>query len=923
MRMTARVLGVAGLVLLLATACRDDADALPAAQQALSRHDANAALVHLKLALQQHPDTALARFLMGRLLLERGDAAGAAIELGKAKDLGHPAEQVLPLLARALLRQGEHVQVLQVVAEGEALPPAARADLQTSAAIVRFRQGNQVAGEAALDGALRLSPGLVAARVLRAERLAAGGDRAAALAFSHETVRGSPADAAAWLAHAQLLSATGEAGATEALAAFRQVVELKGDIPAARAGILRILVERQAFQEAETELAALRQQYPQHAATVYFDAVLALHRGDTAAARAGADKLVGAAPAQPEYSRLAAAVSLETGELPKAAAQLRVALQAHPGDRSLRRLLGLTLVRHGEGRQALEVLQPLTGPGATDAEALALAAVASLQQGEPARAKALFAAASQHAAPGNAHLQATLALGRLTSGDAGAALRQLEELARADSGDGLDLALISARIQRQELEPALRAVEALERKQPRNPMVPLLRGDIQLRRGDRAAAQASFEGALQLSPHFFPAAAALADLDLREHRMDQARARFTTLLARDPGNAAAMMALARLDELAGTAPQESSRLLGDAVRSEPMQVAPRLRLIEHELRQGNWRAALTAADNAVQAMPSDLRLQGALARACMSAHEYNRAVQVLGKLAVAQPQSAGPLRQLARAQMALHRVDAARDALQQAARHGPEGAMALSDLARLEIASGRLDEARRIARQLQSTYPDKPLGYLLAGEAANAGRAWAEAEAAFGAAQARGHDNAQAAIGLHGALLGAGKAEPAERLATRWVREHPKDADFAQYLGDRALLARDYAGAVAHYQATLQRRPDSAAALNNLAWAAHQLGRPEALSYAERAVRLRPGEAAFVDTLARLLAAAGQWQPAIRNQVRAVELAPDLPAYRVALARLYLQAGEKAQARAELQRLDGTSIGPNERTQVADLRKLL
>lgn len=915
------LLGTALLMGLVA--CRDEADPLKEAQQALARHDGGAALVHLKLALERQPHSALARFLMGQVLLERGEAPAAVIELSKARELGHPPEQVLPPLARALSRQGEHVRVLLLEGEQQQpLPPAAQADLMTSVALAHFKRNDGAAGEAALAEALRLSPGHVPARLLRMQRLAAAGDAAAALALSQETVRSSPDDATAWFAHAQLLAGADEASA-EALAAYRKALSLQKTMLAARTGVLGILFSRKDLAAAETELAALRRDHPQDPATAYFETLLALYRGDTATARSGADKLVGAAPTQPLYSRLAATVALETGELSKAAAQLAAAVQANPGDRGLRRLLALTLVRQGDGRQALEVLQPLVGRDSRDGEALALAALASLQAGDRARSQSFFAAAAAHAPQDNARLRATLAMGQLSAGDGTAALRQLEELARADGGSSFDVALISARIQRQEYEQAGRALDALERKQAKDPIVPQLRGDILLRRGERAAARASYESALKLAPHFFPAVAALARLDVQDKRFDQARARFKDLLARDAGNTAALLALARLDQMTDAPPQDTARLLAEAVRTQPLQAAPRLRLIEHELHHGHWRAALTAADEAVQAMPADTRLQAALARACIAGREYNRAVQVLGKLVAAQPRSAEPLRQLARALMAQQRVQQARHALQQAAALESGMPGALADLVRLEISDGRLDEARRVARRVQAAQPKQALGHLLEGEAAAAAKAWAEAEAAYRAAQARSRDSAQAAIGLHAVLVSAGKREQAAELSARWLKEHPKDADFTKYLGDRALLARDFAAAQKHYDASLRGRPDNATVLNNLAWVAHQLKRDDALPLAERAVRLRPAEPAFVDTLARLLAAAGRWEPALRHEARAVELAPHVPDYHLTLARMYLQAGQKAKARVELDRLDGLGIGGEDQAQVAALRKLL
>jgi cellulose synthase operon protein C len=101
----------------------------------------------------------------------------------------------------------------------------------------------------------------------------------------------------------------------------------------------------------------------------------------------------------------------------------------------------------------------------------------------------------------------------------------------------------------------------------------------------------------------------------------------------------------------------------------------------------------------------------------------------------------------------------------------------------------------------------------------------------------------------------------------------------------------------------IKLQPDHALALNNLAWAMHQLKKPGAIAHAERANQLRPNTPALMDTLAILLADGDQAGKALELQKRAVELAPDAPALRLTLARLYLQSGDKVAARAELERL--------------------
>lgn len=924
MRLATRRLRAAALVALalLVGACGPERDGLADAQAALQRNDRAAALVHVRRALQQAPDSAPARMLMSRLLLERGDAAGAAIELRKALDLNHDPAEVLPLLADALLRQRQFREAIALAEPGRTLPDAAQAELLTSVAAAHFALSAEPAGEAALAEALRLAPSAVPPRLLRVRRLAAARNHPAALALAQETVRAAPADASARLALAHLLA--GDASQwVAAIEAYRTVIELKGDALAARQGLLGLLIERQELDAAATELEQLRQQHPQHPSTLFFQSVLALQRGDAAAAQEGIDQLLGGAPTQARYGRLAGAVALETGDPARAVAQIALAQRANPADPSLRRLFALALVREGDPRQALQVLQPLLGASSTDAEALALAGVAALQLGDRAAARAHFAQAQAHAPADNPRLRATLALGQLAQGEVRGGLDSLEALARANAGLGIESVLVSARIQQGDHEAAARLLDALQRQRPADPDVPLLRAELLRRQGDLAGARASLERAFELAPWHFPVVAALAEADLRERRVPQARARFEALLAQAPRNTEAMLALARIAQLSGAPPQEASRWLAEAVRTEPTKAALRLQQVEHALHQGQWQAALSAADEAAQTLPGDARVQLALARACLAAREPQRAVAVLGKLSAGPVPSAEALRLLARAHLVLARPDDARQALLLARRLWPADADLAGDAVRLEIGAGRPAEARRIARSLQAARPGDAAGDRLAGEAAVAAQAWKDAEAAYTAALAHSPADAAAAIGLHGVLQQTGRAADAERLASRWLQQHPGDGPFRQYLADRALQAGDDRAAVQHYRAVVRLRPGHAPSWNNLAWAEHRLGEPEALAHALRAIALRPGEAAFADTAARLHAAAGRWSQAVAQAQRAVELAPDEPGYRLLLARCLAEAGLKDQARAELARLDQQALRPALRAAARTLRTTL
>src|SRR4029434_3846369 len=97
----------------LLAGCSEKPESLVAsAKDHLAKNDQGAAVIQLRNALQKNPELAEARFLLGKSLLETGDAAGAEKELRKARELKYPDDEVVPVLAHALAVRGARKQVI-------------------------------------------------------------------------------------------------------------------------------------------------------------------------------------------------------------------------------------------------------------------------------------------------------------------------------------------------------------------------------------------------------------------------------------------------------------------------------------------------------------------------------------------------------------------------------------------------------------------------------------------------------------------------------------------------------------------------------------------------------------------------------------------------------------------------------------------
>ena len=894
---------------------------LRAAEASLSKHETKAAVIQLKSAIQQDPALAQARYLLGKTLLDSGDAAGALVELGKAGDLKHPPDETVPLVARAMLALGEARKLIAAHGSTQLADPGADADLKTSLASAYHAIDDKRHADELLGEALKRQPDHPPARMLKARLLSAAGQHDAAVALAALVVKQMPGNDAAWQLQGDILTQA-KAPAAEALAAYRQAARLRPDAVAGHASLVSALMAQQDYAGAQEAFTAMKQALPEHRQTLYFETVLALQRKDLAAARQLADRLMGAGPSNPNHMRLAGTVALQADDLTKAATLFANALQLTPGNAVLRRLLALTQLRLAQPALALQTLQPLLDKGPADAQVLTTAAMAHGQLGDARQARALYAAAAR-LKPDDPRTRAALAYGRLGDADAGQAVEELQAIAASAKDPSADLALVSALVARKDFDRALKVIDELQRRQPKQPVAPMLRGQVALARGNPAGARTEFERAVALAPAYFPAYASLAQLDFRDKQPGKARQRFETLLQHDPKNAQALVVLARLADQGAASGSEVDRLLSDAVRSDPSQPGIRLLLVDHHLKANQVKQALAAAQDGLAALPGNTDLLEALGRAQLAAGDHHQALAAFNQLATLQPKSPVPQMRLAQVRLAMKDSAGAQQHLQRALAIQPGYLPALQRQVEIAVAAGQREQALSLAREVQKLRPKEATGFVTEAAVLASLKDWDGAAAAYRAALQRAPNGNELAMKLHAMLVSARQQDEADRFAAAWRKDHPKDPGFLLYLGESALLANDPVAAEAHFRAVTALAPDHAPALNNLAWLLHRQGKPGALLLAEKAHALAPDQPAYMDTLATVLADQGQVGKALALQQRAVELQPGNAMLRLSLARLYLKSGDKPQASKQLDQLAALGKGFSGQGEVAALRKLL
>lgn len=906
------------LMMLVACGGNNEQTSVAEARLALDKGDFNTASIHVKNALQIAPESAQARFLFGKLLLESGDVRAAEIELRKAQELKYPIGEVAPLLARSLLAREKYSQIITDYANLNVTDAGRQADLSAMVASAYAFSGRPDKALALVDSTVEHSPDNVPIRLVQARLIAAKGDIDGALKVLDEVTGRGGKNIDAWRLQGDLLL-YGKRDRPRAQAAYRKVLAVdKDDIYAHTQLIGSYLIDKD-LKAAKQQFDLLAKLHPAHPQTRLLEANIALRSGDFSRARDILAQVMSRTKDNPKVLLMAAATELQLNSLVQAENYLNKVLSLNPASSDARRLLAAVLLRRGEAARTLEVLRPLLDGVALDAETLTLAAEAHLLAGDAQKAEAFFTRVTQ-LKPDDVQARTALALTQMAKGQTVSALADLQSIAASDKGTLADMALISVRLRQGDLDGALKAIDTLDKKLPERALPADLRGRVYLLKHDSAKARLNFEKALGRDPVHFPSVAALAQIDIVEGRADSAQQRFDALLKADPKNIGALVALAGLRTKQGASADEVTQLLTRAIDANPSDSATRLLLVEHWFYRGRSKQAQEAAQAGLAAIPDEPSLLEALGRAQLANNQVAQALSTFGKLAAQHPKSAFAQLRLADAQLRVKNSDAAERALRQALQIAPELLAAQRGLMMLAVQANQPEKGLEIARAVQRQRPKDAIGYVLEGDLHAKFKDWGMADKAYRAGLQKQGAGA-AAVRLYVALQTARGKPEADRFAEDWSKQYPKETRLRLHLAQQAVEAGNLALAEQIYSIVVKLEPRNAAATNDLAWVMAKNKKAGAVAMAERALALAPSNPIALDTLAIALAGENQFQRAIEASKSAVRLAPEAAPFRLNLAKIYLQAQDKKSAKAELDELTKVGATFSGHREVAELIK--
>jgi putative PEP-CTERM system TPR-repeat lipoprotein len=854
--------------------------------------------------LSADSDNLTARILLGRTYLRVGYAKEAEAEFRRSLSAGADANVIVEPLGQSLLAQGKFDDLFATLS-----PTVPDAGLRHKIMLLRGEAHLRLRELAAADemflGAIDLQPNSLHGVLGRASVARLKGDESSALQFIEQAIKHHPNSPDAWRGRANVQVA--RLDYENALADFARALEIAPSDERSRLERALLGVQLGQTMQVAVDLEALPLSMAESGEVLFVRALAAARQGDIEQAKAllerSTQRLVRLHSAflrrHPPAHLVQGIWNLRSGKLDVAYEFLRRYLDYHPGDAFITKLTADVLIARGRARGAIDLLTPLLERAPHDVQALVLLGRAHLWLGDKASANEALKQAAERV-PNATILQTDLAYSRLAQRQGDGARDVVDALITPAPGPIQAGALLATlQLRAGDVVGARATADRSVLRWPDEAAAHGLVGAVALYADDMPAARASLQRALGFDAAHLPSLRTMARLQRREGDLGGAVTTLNKILESDSGNVSALVGLARMASASGNGAAAVEWL--EKVRaSSAAPLAPLLELLELHLDAGRLQQAKVLVTELQSRFPRSLEVRVARGRVELAGGDGRRASQTFTTLAQTGRSSPERLLEYARYQLSAGDAVAARTTLAQALEADWNHVPAQLELARLDLNSSRFSEALARARMVAELLPGTVLAHDIAGDALMRLR---RAKDAVGAYQLA-FDVEQApafAVKLFEAKSAAGDPVGALASLEHWVKENDSSAQARRALAIGYMKVGRSDEALRAHVELVKQLTDDGLLHRNLAELYLEQGSPEALSFAERALRLDPRDPRVLDTLGWVLIANAEPKEALTHLREAHSRDARDPRIRFHIAVALEQLGRRDEAREELE----------------------
>jgi len=857
--------------------------------------DLDSAVVELKNALRQSPDSVEARWMLGSIYLDSGDGEGAEKELRRCADLGMEYNEVVVPLMQSLVLQEKYQDVIDTLFDEPSMDDVALKEIWLLRGHAYLKLQELGAADENFDKALALVEADPEALLGKARVSAHRDTFKKARSWLDKVFESDPAYAPAWSFLGDLEQFQQNPEAAEA--AYTKALESRpNDVyDLASRAMMRIFQNKlrsaeQDFQAARRENARQKVKQP---LVLYVRGQLNLRRAKHEIAAAAFDSMLEQTPNYLPARFFLAVAHYKQGNMEQAEENLGIFRAKAPKYAAGHRLYAALKFSQGNYREAREVLENLLSFDADDAWSLALLADVAVLEGDPKKSVENYRRIVElHPESESAHLK--LALG-LMMDDQAAAREALREAQRRGQNAGQTALLtVVSHLNTGDWGTAIELANSLIEEQPGNWDAYTLLGGAYMGSGDEAQARAMYKKALDLKPGNPNAANNLARLELKAGKADAARRLYESILRAHPADTSALLALSTLDQQQGEFAAATARL-EKAVEGSPDNLSLKLGLARLYLRTGQPSRNLSLVYEAEGDEATDPRVLEVLGRSQMALGQYPLALNNFQKLMAQQSSNPEAHYLLAQAQLQNNQIAAGKKSLDTVIDLAPDHFGASVMRVRMLRKQNRLDEALAVFKKIDPAYAERPEVLVEEGWLALYEKEYALAKTAFGRVFEM-VPSSLVVIQLGIARWNSGEKKAAIKGYESWLKDNPEDLQVMFHLANSHMRLGQSKAAVKVYERMLKHNPDDPVIMNNIAWLLRTLNPKEARAWNDKTLAVAPDWAPGLDTLGMLQLDEGELNTAHRTFEKASKAAPGDPEIRYHLALVTAKMGEERQA---------------------------
>ncbi|MCW9024269.1 MAG: PEP-CTERM system TPR-repeat protein PrsT [Gammaproteobacteria bacterium] len=897
----------------------DDQEIFNQAQLLAKQGKYKKAVIKLKKQLQKNSQLAESRYLLGSIYNILGDGASAEKELSRARLLGVEQDKILPLLGKAYLLQGKRKKILAEIK----IDGAESAELKAKILYLRgkaylgksdYKQAETLFNESFIFDTSYIAPliglaelGIQKKEYRKAEQYLDKAEKISPEEIETSIIRGM-------LEYSRGRITDAELAYSKALERLPENLTEQGF--RAITGLITVLILQSKNDIAKQKLVELRRSIPKHPYQKYLMAWLNFQEKKFEQTSTILLELQKDLPGHLPSLFLLGASNYALYNFEQANVFLTKFVNAVPTHLQGRKLLSMTRLKLSQPGKALEVIE---GISEKDTELLMLAGQAAASIGN-AESQLHYLKKAVEAEPDNISIRAELAKVYMQQGLMQEAIGELESIKGDKDTLQHNVMLIYAHLRSESFEKARALSQTMLEQNPDEPKLYALSGIIELTAGKRTVARSYFQSAIKQNQKYIPAYIYLGRMELEDGNLTDAAKFFEQVLLIDEQTTSAMLGLAQVAEHRGEKDQVIV-WLERARKSSSKALLPRLILARYYLRKSDSIKALAIAQEMNEIKTDEYDSLLLLGRAQLQIKKPAEADINLTRLVELYPKSMEAYIELSRAKYAQQQFDKAKSLLRTAISMTSESLRAKNILINLELQTGNNNEALTLAKELQSRYKDREIGYRLEGDILMVTGQYVLAQKAYHQAF-KIQPKPGLVIKLGKAYSKAGNNKDALAILTKGLGKFPEHSGIRVSLASLYQQQGNLQAAERHYEKVLTQQPGNVVVLNNLAILLTDRAPEKALTYAKQAYEMAPQSIAIMDTFGWLMINQGKIKEGVQVLTEALSRIeePTIQYHRaVGLSKL----GEKDQAIEQLRIILNTKVEFAELHQARQLLKQL